>query len=52
MKLKRVRGGTRFSYARYARCAYRLRIDPGHRNFGVGFRYCFSPFFVKINKEG
>jgi len=45
MKLKRVRGGTWFSYVRHARCAFRHGVNPGRRLDLLGFR-CFSPFFV------
>jgi len=55
MKIKRIRrgawwgawGGVSWS----ARCAYRLWGVPDGRNDLVGFRCCFPPLFVKINKE-
>jgi len=56
MKVKQVciRGSAWYAWysdGRYARCAYRGRFTPGYRFDLVGFRCCFSPFFVKINKE-
>jgi len=51
MKFKRVRGGAWYPGDRLARCACRYRGTPGVRHFDVGFRCCFSPLFVKINKE-
>ena len=59
MKLKRIRGdairgGAWVAWVnddRDARCACRLRGNLGLRNRGLSFRCCFSPFFVKINKE-
>ena len=47
MKLKQIRGGAWYSDARHARCAYRHRLVPGLRYNHFGFRYCFSPLFVK-----
>jgi len=49
MKFKRTRGGAWgawYSDGRYARCAVRYRDTLGYQCNGVGFRCCFSPFFV------
>jgi len=50
MKVKlvrlRIRGGAWYGDAWLARCAYRGRFDPGFRFSLLGFRCCFSPFFV------
>jgi len=53
MKVKQVyiRGRAWFNVDSYVRCAYRYRNAPGYRRSNVGFRCCFSPLFVKINKE-
>jgi len=55
MKFKRARGGAWYNawdrVGRRARCAYRCWGSPGDREDDVGFRCCFSPLFVKINKE-
>jgi len=59
MKFKRIRGGTWNLEDWRARCACRHRCAPDYRGShvtidapnNVGFRCCFSPFFVKINKE-
>jgi len=51
MKFKQIRGGTWLLGDWGARCAYRYRGTPGYRDGNVGFRCCFSPLFVKINKE-
>jgi len=51
MKIKRIRGGAWSNDDRLARCACRGWGAPGGRDGFVGFRCCFSPFFVKINKE-
>jgi len=51
MKLKQFRGGAWYDDAWGARCAFRIRLSPGYRTNNVGFRCCFSPLFVKINKE-
>jgi sulfatase modifying factor 1 len=37
------RGGGWSSYARGCCSAFRLRCDPGSRNFNLGFRLCLSP---------
>jgi len=46
MKSKRVRGGACNDIVRDARCGYRYRHNPGNRNYDLGFRCCFPPFFV------
>ena len=51
MKIKQVyiRGGDWDAWYYddgYDRCAYRYRYTPGGRYNYVGFRCCFSPFFV------
>jgi formylglycine-generating enzyme required for sulfatase activity len=38
-----LRGGAFRSYARYARCAYRLAINPDDRYVDLGFRVVASP---------
>jgi len=49
MKFKRIRGGAWNLEDWRARCVCRYR-NSGRGDL-VGFRCCFSPFFVKINKE-
>jgi len=51
MKVKRIYGGSWLYGVRFVRCAFRGRYTPGDRNGLVGFRCCFSPLSVKINKE-
>jgi len=51
MKVKRVRGGAWYRNGRRARCACRIRLTPGVRDGSLGFRCCFSPSSVKINKR-
>jgi formylglycine-generating enzyme required for sulfatase activity len=39
-----VRGGSWFDSRHYARCAYRLSLDPGFRDVNIGFRVlCVAP---------
>ena len=45
------RGGAWRYYAGCARCAHHCWGSPGDREDAVGFRCCFSPLFVKINKR-
>jgi len=52
MKVKlQLRGGAWYHVDWIVKCAYRYRHAPGGRGHYVGFRCCFSPLFVKINKE-
>jgi len=51
MKVKRVRGGARFSYARHARCTFRDGRAPVLRGLSVSFRCCFSPSFMIKRKD-
>jgi len=56
MKVKQVyiRGGAWNNVGRDARCACRYRFNPGYRGSLLGFRCCFSPFFVikrKVRNE-
>jgi formylglycine-generating enzyme required for sulfatase activity/predicted Ser/Thr protein kinase len=43
--LRVLRGGSFLILARFARCAYRLRLNPNLRNYYIGFRVVVSPFF-------
>jgi formylglycine-generating enzyme required for sulfatase activity len=38
-----IRGGSWLSTGQYCRSAFRIRIDPGNRNFDVGFRVASVP---------
>jgi len=58
MKFKRIRGvrsgGAWLFVDRGARCTVRSRYTPGLRDDFLGFRCCFSPFFVikrKVKNE-
>ena len=51
IKFKRVHGGAWHFVDRFARCAYRYRHAPGGRDDDVGFRCCFSPFFVNDKRK-
>jgi formylglycine-generating enzyme required for sulfatase activity/Cdc6-like AAA superfamily ATPase len=38
-----LRGGSWYDHQRSARCAYRIRYDPGYRDYFIGFRVAASP---------